>query len=135
MAGAKKLILINRTREKAWALARSIKRLVQKTDVVFDPEACDLVIQATSLGLHPSDPLPIPPKYLRAFRARYLFDMIYRPARTRMMKSAAKEGCQVANGLSMLLHQGAEAFEIWTGRKAPIKAMRKALMKELKTGQ
>ena len=56
-----------------------------------------------------------------------VFDTIYRPERTRLLVDAAASGARVANGLSMLLHQGAASLALWTGRTAPVKEMRAAL--------
>ena len=53
--------------------------------------------------------------------------MIYNPAETALLKAAKAAGCRTANGLGMLLHQGAKAFEIWTGKPAPLDVMRRAL--------
>ena len=131
LAKAKKLILLNRTRSKAFAIARQIRALKLSTMCVFESEPCDLVVQATSLGLQPSDPLPISRDKLHRFAPTLFFDMIYRPAETPAMGLAREHGCRTANGLSMLLHQGAKAFEIWTKRKAPLEVMRRALKKEV----
>jgi shikimate dehydrogenase len=57
--------------------------------------------------------------------------MIYRPAQTRLLASAKRAGCKTANGLGMLLHQGAKAFKIWTGKSAPLEIMRAALKKNV----
>jgi shikimate dehydrogenase len=57
----------------------------------------------------------------------HVYDTIYRPAETELLRIAGSAGAKVANGLSMLLHQGARAFEIWTKRKAPLAVMRRAL--------
>jgi shikimate dehydrogenase len=57
--------------------------------------------------------------------------MIYRPAATPLLKAAKAAGCRVANGISMLLHQGALALEIWTDQPAPLKEMRAALEKNI----
>jgi shikimate dehydrogenase len=57
--------------------------------------------------------------------------MIYRPAETPLLKAAQTAGCRVANGLGMLLHQGAKALELWTGRNPPIAVMREALRKNV----
>jgi shikimate dehydrogenase len=57
--------------------------------------------------------------------------MIYRPAETRLLAAAKKAGCKTANGLGMLLHQGAAAFKIWTGKAAPLEVMRQALHKNV----
>jgi shikimate dehydrogenase len=57
--------------------------------------------------------------------------MIYRPPLTHAMEVAKKFGCKVSHGLPMLLYQGAEAFEIWTKHKAPLKIMAQALKREV----
>lgn len=131
LAGARELVLLNRTRSKAASVARHIRTLHLKTRCAFTPQPCDLAIQATSLGLRPSDPAPIAPSDWDRLRPRFFLDMIYRPAETRCLREARKCGCRVANGAAMLLHQGARAFEIWTGRRAPLATMRRALAREL----
>ena len=59
-------------------------------------------------------------------------DLIYNPAVTPFLKSAKKKGHKTLNGLGMLLYQGARAWEFWTGRKAPVREMRQALLRALK---
>jgi shikimate dehydrogenase len=87
----------------------------------------DVVINATSLGLKADDALPLDEKQFSLKQARAVYDMIYRPAETGLLAVAKKAGCKTANGLGMLLHQGARAFEIWTGQTAPLTVMRQAL--------
>jgi shikimate dehydrogenase len=87
----------------------------------------DLLLNATPLGLKPGDPLPLDEKQFPLRQARAVFDMIYNPAETPLLKAAKAAGCRTANGLGMLLHQGAKAFEIWTGQPAPLDVMRRAL--------
>ncbi|MFM8885492.1 MAG: shikimate dehydrogenase family protein, partial [Chthoniobacterales bacterium] len=84
-----------------------------------------LVINATSLGMKRSDPPLIPAALLTPDLT--VFDMIYRPAVTRLLEDAQAAGARTANGLSMLLHQGALSLEVWTDRPAPVDAMRRAL--------
>jgi shikimate dehydrogenase len=86
-----------------------------------------LLLNATSLGLNAHDALPFNEQKLPLRRASAVYDMIYRPAETPLLKLARAAGCRTANGLSMLLYQGAKALEIWTGRPAPLKEMRAAL--------
>ncbi|MBN1270141.1 MAG: shikimate dehydrogenase, partial [Kiritimatiellae bacterium] len=62
---------------------------------------------------------------------QFAFDLIYMFPETDFMVKASEAGAKVANGLGMLLHQGARAFELWTGRDAPVKVMRKVLEKEV----
>jgi shikimate dehydrogenase len=86
---------------------------------------CDLIIQATPVGMQPGDPSLLPPD---AFRPRHLvFDLIYNPAETPLLAIARAAGARTANGLGMLLHQGARAFRLWTKRPPPIPVMRAAL--------
>jgi len=89
--------------------------------------AADLVIQASPVGMKKGDPSLLPPE---AFRAEQrVFDLIYMYPETAFLSTAKAAGAQIANGLGMLLHQGARAFEIWTGIKPSVKAMREALEK------
>jgi len=85
----------------------------------------DLVINATTLGLQQSDPLPLP----RSLLAPHLmiYDLVYRETISPLLAAAEESGARVANGLTMLLHQGALAFERWFDRPAPLAAMRAAL--------
>lgn len=130
-SGVKKLILINRTASKARNIARMVHHARPGVICSFRPEKCDLAIQATSLGLKSTDPLPVSREMLNSLKPDFFYDMIYRPAQTPAMKLAGKMQIRTANGLGMLLHQGARAFEIWTGRKAPVGVMRKALYSEI----
>jgi shikimate dehydrogenase len=127
------LFLVNRTLSKARALAGEIKKQfpAARVTVGYPGSAVDLLINATSLGLQPGDPLPFAGKQFSLKQAGAVYDLIYRPAETPLLKAAQKAGCQTANGLGMLLHQGAKAFEIWTGKPAPLDVMRRALEAEV----
>jgi shikimate dehydrogenase len=85
----------------------------------------DLIINATPLGLNRADPAPIPARLLAPHLM--IYDTIYTSEQTPFVLAAIEAGARDANGLSMLLHQGALAFEIWFGREAPVDVMRKAL--------
>jgi shikimate dehydrogenase len=86
---------------------------------------CDLVVQASPVGMKKDDKSLLPSK---AFHdGQRVFDLIYMYPETAFLTTAREAGAQIANGLGMLLHQGAHAFEIWTGTKPSIPAMRKAL--------
>ena len=85
----------------------------------------DLVINATSLGSKLSDPSPLPASALAPHLM--IYDTIYQPARTPLLSAASEAGARGANGLTMLLHQGALAFEKWFERAAPLEVMRRAL--------
>jgi len=90
----------------------------------------DCIINATPIGLKKSDPLVISPRIFPK-KKLFVYDLIYNPAETKLLAAARKRGCIVSSGLGMLLYQGARAFEIWTGKKAPIASMRKALLDNL----
>jgi shikimate dehydrogenase len=88
-------------------------------------QAADLIVQSTPIGMKPEDPSVLP---AGAFReGQWAFDLVYMYPRTAFMRSAEAAGAKVANGLGMLLHQGARAFEIWTGSEPDVPAMRAAL--------
>ena len=90
-----------------------------------------LLINATSLGLKSDDPLPLDLSWLREHPPRFVYDMIYRPAETALLREAKSLGYRCANGVGMLLHQGARALELWTGQPAPLAEMRRALEKNV----
>ena len=75
--------------------------------------------------MNPSDPPPIPARLLAPHHI--VFDCVYGPSRTTLLRAADEAGARGANGLSMLLYQGALSFSIWFNRDAPIDAMRAAL--------
>ena len=137
-----RLVLVNRTENKAHDIAQRATELLH-TDRLEGPEdpvtvipleasalreqltRTDLVINATSLGMKRTDPRLIPAAILTP--DLMVYDMIYRPALTRLLEDAKSTGARTANGLSLLLHQGALSFEIWLNRPAPLEVMRRAL--------
>jgi len=127
--GAGELFLVNRTADKSDELAREIRKRYPKTKtaVGYPTGTVDVVLNATSLGLDVADALPFDESQFSLRKAGAVFDMIYRPAETALLKAAKAEGCRIANGLGMLLYQGAAALEIWSGKTAPLNLMRRAL--------
>ncbi len=141
--GCARLALVNRTMEKLAPLAEVLEprfhgdrlegpgdrlRLLALGDTELLKEAaadCDLIVNCTSLGLSHGDPSPLPQACLGPWHLVY--DAIYQPPRTPFIRAAANVGARSANGLSMLLHQGALAFEIWFSCEAPLAPMRAAL--------
>jgi len=125
--------LVNRTRSKAEAVAGEIR--LRNPEVVVSLEyptgTVDLLVNATSLGLKQDDALPLDEKHYSLSKAGAVYDMIYRPAETPLLKAAKAAGCRVSNGLGMLLYQGAKALEIWSGSPAPVANMREALEKNV----
>jgi shikimate dehydrogenase len=98
----------------------------EEAAVRFQIAHLDLIVNATLLGLNRTDPSPIPTRLLAPHLMVY--DTVYGESRTPFVAAAGEAGARAANGLSLLLHQGALAFEIWFEREAPIDAMRGALM-------
>jgi len=133
--GAAELFLVNRTASKVTALAEEIGRRFPSVKVTVgypNPDiTVDLMLNATSLGLKPDDLLPLDTSWYAVHKAGAVYDMIYRPAETPLLKVARSAGCRTANGLGMLLYQGAKALELWSGRNPPIDVMREALRKNV----
>ena len=132
-AGVRRLFLVNRTLSKAMELVDEIRKRFSATQVEagYPSGPVDLVLNATSLGLKSDDPLPFDSNQFALGKATAVYDMIYRPAETRLLQAARAAGCRTANGIGMLLYQGAQALEIWSGRPAPILQMREALLKNV----
>lgn len=131
MNKANRLYICNRTFERAEGLVRdinskygnvaiSIPMVKQKMkDAITDAE---ILINATSVGTYPNiDEIPIDKELLNGNFA--VCDVVYNPKKTKLLQEAEKLGCKTMSGLGMLVHQGAEAFEIWTGAKAPVETM------------
>jgi len=131
--GVSDLFLVNRTLYKADALAAEIHERFPAVHVMtgYPHREVDLIINATSLGLRPNDDMPIDLERFPLTDTKAVYDMVYRPSETGLISCARESGAQAVNGLGMLLHQGAKAFEIWTGQAAPIEVMRAALQKEV----
>ena len=127
--GVKRLFLVNRTKSKAEAIAFEIGQRFPavETHVGYPQNEVDLVLNSTSLGLQQDDPLPLDTSAFALNQSRAVYDMIYKPTETPLLAAAKASDCKTANGLGMLLHQGAKALEIWTGQTAPIDVMRTAL--------
>jgi len=131
--GAGELYLVNRTQSKAKALAGELRRRYPGVNVTagYPKGAINLVLNATSVGLKKDDGLPFDETQWSLDQAEAVYDMIYRPAETVLLRAARACGCRVANGLGMLLYQGVKALELWTGRPAPVQIMRRALEENL----
>ena len=127
------LSLVNRTRSKAQFVATEIaeRHPQAKVAVGYPTGPVDLVLNATSLGLKTNEPLPFDEKAFSLRQTAAVYDMIYRPAETPLLKAAKNAGCRTANGLGMLLYQGAAALELWSGKDAPLPAMREALKENI----
>jgi shikimate dehydrogenase len=137
-----RLVIANRSLDKAQKLADDLRdffagpkvlgpvaRLqpipLEEAAIRFQVGHVDLVVNATPIGLNRGDPSPIPARLLAPHLM--IYDTIYSAERTPLVSAATEAGARAVNGLSMLLHQGALAFEIWFQREAPLDVMRKAI--------
>ena len=142
LENCERLVLVNRTLAKASKLvdklgpcftgARVLGPAARLEAIALDETALraqladiDLIVNATPLGMNPSDPTPIPTRLIAPHHI--VFDCIYGSSRTALLRATEAAGARGANGLSMLLYQGARSFSIWFNRDAPIEAMRAAL--------
>ncbi len=143
--GARRLVIVNRTLERASSLAKEFKGRFEGVDIeavelVGDAvgpylEDADLLVNTTSMGMEGGPALTeelVPLKRLKS--GAIVSDIVYRPLDTDLIRRAQKEGFMVHKGLGMLVCQGALSFELWTGRKAPVEVMEKACMEELAGG-
>jgi len=123
-AGAK-ITIYNRTVEKAENLAREFNCDYAGLDQLKNLNA-HLVVNCTSLGMSPNvNASPIPPEYLNKNMA--VFDAIYNPPETMLLKNAKKIGAKTISGLDMFVNQAAEQFKLFTGQKPDKKLMRKKI--------
>ena len=118
----------NRTRERAVQLADEFGMEVALHLAPPPRYGCfDLIVNTTSVGMTPySEETPL---HLigRGFGARYVYDLVYNPRETVFLREARLIGAKAIGGLQMLVHQGAEAFRLWTGRDAPVDVMKRAI--------
>jgi shikimate dehydrogenase len=140
-AGFQRVIVFNRHLHRGEALVKFFGRSAAHMELrampwhesVLEAELskAKVLVNATSVGLLPGEtPIPgelIPPDLL-------VLDLIYNPAQTRLMREAEAAGFLVMNGEGMLLHQGAAAFELWTGTAAPLDLMREKLDEAIAAG-
>ncbi len=136
LSGIRRLYLANRTLARAEDLAAFLKQNVPHADIsvvtlgeaslaAYLPDT-DIVVNATSIGMHPHDPMLLPPHELGP---RHLVcDIVYRPLHTPLLRAAQRQGARTVDGLGMLLHQGAKAFEIWTEHAFPLALIRARLL-------
>ena len=124
--------VVNRTIERAERLATEIcdghGSEIARADALDSLstllEDTDILVNATSVGMD-EDRTPVPGDALHAELA--VLDAVYSPLKTRLLQDAAEAGATTVDGAWMLLYQGVEAFEYWTGRDAPVEAMNEAL--------
>lgn len=134
LAGASEVVVVNRSTQRGESMVGELA-LKTKAAIRFEawrgvyriPPGIDLLVNATSVGLYP-DVSAIPPVDLSgASRSMLVSDAVPNPPETGLLREARKLGLPVLDGLSMLVHQGAIGFRMWTGREAPVSVMKEAL--------
>ena len=123
--GAANIAIVNRTTARAMAFADELRRqypllalTVNHLEALGD---ATLFVNATPVGMAPSvDESPMPGAFPRGVVA---FDLVYCPIQTQFLRDAERAGAQTVGGIGMLVHQGAAAFELWTGQAAPVELM------------
>lgn len=147
MEHCERLVLVNRTVEKAQELAKELSQDLldervsgpfsrlqaigfDQRDLEEQLAQVDLIVNATNLGMKRADPDVLPSSLLEPHHL--IYDMVYKPQNTRLMENAKAAGARAANGLSMLLWQGAISFEYWFNQTAPVDVMRQGLRDSMK---
>jgi shikimate dehydrogenase len=133
----KRIYLINRTEQRAESLKTyftdKMKFSAFKTKELFPPNLVEvfknskLIVNATSVGMFPEIDDTITTLAQSFSKNQIVFDLVYNPPQTRLLKLAASEGAITLDGLIMLVHQAAKSFELWTGEQMPVNEIYKSL--------
>ena len=135
-----RIAIYNRTPERAVELSEYMKQQLPscRYETIKSPQelaevvaASLLVVNTTPIGMN-SDASPLP-RNISFSKNHLVFDIVYSPLQTALMQKARADGAQTVGGLEMLLHQGAEAFRIWTGRDYTMDVARAAVIQQLHT--
>lgn len=136
MNGISRVHITDLLPEKAAALAQDFKENFQNIEiqaVLFEDKeaiaamlsAADILVNASPAGMDGQGKPDVPLDSLN--KSAVVYDLVYKPSETNLLVEVRELGHKASGGLSMLLYQGAESFEIWTGETAPVDVMRKAL--------
>ncbi|MFA6064342.1 MAG: shikimate dehydrogenase [archaeon] len=130
-----KVTIFNRDFSHAQKLAKEFSVSSKEIGVLSAlAEDCDILINATPVGMYPKvNELPVDEGVIR--KKMIVFDIVYNPLETKLIRVAKKKGCKVVPGVEMFLNQAYAQFEMFTGKKAPVEIMRKVVLKELKKRQ
>jgi shikimate dehydrogenase len=145
LAGAREVSIFNRKSgenfSEAIALAERLKERTAAEIALYDIEdkerfyaeiaSADIFTNATSVGMKPSEACSIVEDGYPFHSGLTVFDTVYNPLKTKLLTIAEKNGCRTVHGLEMLLYQGAEQFQIWTGLPFPLESVKNALNKYL----
>ena len=131
----REIAVMNRTKKKAFdalELAGPVGRYVEENEISEVVSEADLVINATPIGMSDTEDITIFPVEPNLFtKGQLAVDLIYHPISTPWMKALRDREVEAHGGLSMLIFQAARAFKLWTGKEAPVDAMRKAALDEI----
>ena len=137
--GSGQIMVANRTLSRARQLVKDISPQAKGCKIRVIPleepilsnsvQEANILINATSVGLHPRDSLLISPDAISP--PLIVCDLIYSSPETPLLRIAGEKGCRSINGQGMLLYQGAQAIKIWTGKEPPVELMRKVLEEEI----
>jgi len=131
--------LVNRTSSRARRLAKLLRTKfgitaeyapLSRKSIHDCVDHADIILNASSMGMDAKNNPPIERTWLR--RDQWVFDIVYRPLQTKLLRDAISQGTRAINGVEMLLNQGTESFAIWTGKKPPTRAMRRAIAEKLR---
>jgi len=128
-----RITVINRSTDKGERLAVDLSADYRPLNDIGKMK-CDILINTTPVGMTPhTDGMPIERRYLE--KGMVVMDIVYNPLKTRLLSEAKKAGCITIDGVSMFVHQGAFQFELWTGIKAPVDVMKKAVLNALQAAK
>jgi len=120
--------IFNRSKEKAASLARDFDVDFAGLEEINQVSHFDIIINATSIGMN-EDQSPIDKELINDHHI--VFDVVYTPYETRLIKDAKEKGAEVVYGYEMLLYQGVEQFKLYTKYEAPVREMEQALLAQL----
>ena len=127
-----RVTIINRTAAKGEKLARDLRSEFQPLSDLKKAK-CQILINTTPVGMIPdTDAMPVRKEHLE--KSIVVMDVVYNPLKTRLLMEAENIGCVTIDGVSMFVYQGAFQFELWTGMKAPVDVMKKAVLNTLGKG-
>jgi len=136
---ARSIIILNRTKHRVIKLAKDIEqklgkkilaRSLARNSLLEALRDADILINATPVGMYPRTEQTVAKRKVLHSRI-VVFDSVYNPMKTLLLREAEAAGAKTISGVGMLVHQGAEAFRIWTNHSPPVEAMRRAVMEQL----
>ena len=129
-----RIFVLNRTRERAEALARDLGAQACSFEDFAALERVDAIVNTTPLGMHPNvETTPLEKDQIPL--GSIVFDTVYNPLRTKLLKLAEERGCRTVEGVSMFVRQGVRQFELFTGVRAPESAVREVVLVALQKRQ